>query len=126
MRLPGWDSLPFVEHAHSVFELAGIICLGLLVVAEVLAYQYGHRVKALMERAQPPHVLSEEQRTAIAEKARHLTGADLEIASQGGDVEAKDLADEIAGALRSVGWKVRQSTPFFREPTANKLLTDFY
>lgn len=122
MRLPGWDSLAFVEHAHSVLELAGIICLALLVVAEVLRWQYGSRAKALTEQAQPPHVLTEEQRATISEKTKRLAGAELEIASIVGDVEAKALADEIAGVLRSVGWKVQQSTPFFREPTANKLL----
>jgi len=112
MRLPGWDSLPFVDRAHSWLELAGIICLALLVIAEVLRWQYGNREKVLLKRIEPPHALTEEQRSAIAEKAKGLT-AELEIVSIIGDAEAKNLSDDIAAALRSVDWTVQQTTPYF-------------
>jgi hypothetical protein len=41
--LPGWNSLPAVTRFHNWAEMAGIVFLALLVVAEVVAYKYGHR-----------------------------------------------------------------------------------
>lgn len=45
---PGWDSLTAVSRWHSFFEIAGIACLALLVGAEILAFQYGHRKDLLV------------------------------------------------------------------------------
>ncbi len=50
--LPGWNSLPTVERYHSVAEIAGIVILAALVVAEVVAYQYGKRKDFLTEQQQ--------------------------------------------------------------------------
>jgi hypothetical protein len=50
--LPGWDSLPAVSRYHSVAEIAGIIVLAALVVAEVVAYKYGKRKDFLTEHQQ--------------------------------------------------------------------------
>lgn len=41
--LPGWDSLPAVTRYHNWAEMAGIIAVAVLVVAEVIQYKYGHR-----------------------------------------------------------------------------------
>jgi hypothetical protein len=41
--LPDWDSLPAVTRFHNWAEMAGIVFLALLVVAEVVSYKYGHR-----------------------------------------------------------------------------------
>jgi hypothetical protein len=43
MDLPGWDSLDTVTRYHSIAEIAGIVLLGLLVIAEVMSYRYSHR-----------------------------------------------------------------------------------
>jgi hypothetical protein len=50
--LPGWDSLLAVTRYHSWAEIAGIVFVGLLVVAEVVTYQYGHRKDDLTEQQQ--------------------------------------------------------------------------
>ena len=50
--LPGWDSLSTVTRYHNIAEIAGIIILAGLVVAEVAAYQYGHRKDNLTEQQQ--------------------------------------------------------------------------
>ena len=73
----------------------------------VFNYSAGPDVRTL-----PPHALTEEQRAAIAEKAKG-SGAELEIVSIIGDVEAKNISDDIAAALRSVDWTVQQSTLYF-------------
>ena len=50
--LPGWSSLEATSRLHSVFEITGIVLLALLVVAEALAYQYGHRSDDLSAQRQ--------------------------------------------------------------------------
>jgi hypothetical protein len=41
--LPGWDSLTAVTRYHNWAEMAGIIAVAVLVVAEVVQFKYGHR-----------------------------------------------------------------------------------
>jgi hypothetical protein len=50
--LPGWDSLSAVSRYSSWAEIAGIIIVGALVVAEVVSYKYGHRKDDLIEQQQ--------------------------------------------------------------------------
>jgi hypothetical protein len=50
--LPGWDSLSTVTRFHNWAEMAGIVILAFLVVAEVAAYKYGHRKDDLTEQQQ--------------------------------------------------------------------------
>jgi hypothetical protein len=50
--LPGWDSLPAVTRYHNWAEMAGIVAVALLVVFEVVTYQYGHRKDDLTEQHQ--------------------------------------------------------------------------
>ncbi len=50
--LPGWDSLPTVTRYHNLAEIAGIGILALLVVMELVAYQYGQRKDGLTEKQQ--------------------------------------------------------------------------
>ena len=77
---------------------------------------------ARVEGRLSPQVLTEEQMAAIVKAAQALSGARVEIDSIIGDVPAKALGDDIATALRSVGWNVEQSTPYFLKPGANELL----
>jgi hypothetical protein len=48
-NLPGWNSAATVSRIHAWFEIAGIICLALLVFTEVVAYVYGHRKDTLQQ-----------------------------------------------------------------------------
>jgi hypothetical protein len=50
--LPGWDAANSVSGYHKFFEVAGIVCLGVLVIFEALAYVYGHRKDELTDAAQ--------------------------------------------------------------------------
>lgn len=50
--LPGWDSLSTVTRYHNWAEMAGIVAVAVLVVAEVVSYQYGQRKDALTEQQQ--------------------------------------------------------------------------
>ena len=50
--LPGWDSLPTVTRYHNWAEMAGIIAVAVLVIAEVIQYKYGHRRDDLIAREQ--------------------------------------------------------------------------
>lgn len=47
MAIPGWDSLDTVTRIHKICEIAGIVCLGLLALFEVVQYVYGHRKDTL-------------------------------------------------------------------------------
>jgi hypothetical protein len=49
--LPGWNSVETTTRLHDFFEIAGIVFLALLVVAEVLAYMYGHQRDWLISEA---------------------------------------------------------------------------
>jgi hypothetical protein len=50
--LPGWNSLPAAIRFHNWAEMAGIVFLAFLVIAEIVAYQYGHRKDDLTEQQQ--------------------------------------------------------------------------
>src|SRR5438067_7792889 len=45
--LPGWDDLDVVTKVHWWLEITGIVCLGLLVAAEVAALVYDTRKERL-------------------------------------------------------------------------------
>lgn len=85
---PGWDSLDSVRTWHTVFEISGIAFLALLVGAEILAFQYGHRKDEL---------------TAIAESAAEMKrnrDADAAEVRRKSDVEA--LQKRLAEADKKV------------------------
>ena len=67
---PGWDSLDSVRNWHTIFEIAGIVILALLVGAEILAFQYGHRKDELIAIAER-NVETQKQAEANAIEARH-------------------------------------------------------
>jgi hypothetical protein len=50
--LPGWGSLPAVTRFHNWAEMAGIVILAFLVIAEVVSYKYGQRKDDLTEQQQ--------------------------------------------------------------------------
>jgi hypothetical protein len=50
--LPGWASLPAVTRYHNWAEVAGIVVLALLVIAEVVSFQYGRRKDDLTDKQQ--------------------------------------------------------------------------
>ena len=63
MQLPGWDSVETASRIHSFSEIAGIVCLALLVVFEVLSLGYGHRRETLAH--------DQEQRAREQEQQAH-------------------------------------------------------
>jgi hypothetical protein len=67
---PDWNSLTSVKAWHTVFEIAGIGILALLVGAEILAYTFGKRQEVLAEQAERIRVAAEQQRYDNAER-RH-------------------------------------------------------
>jgi hypothetical protein len=50
--LPGWDSLSAVTRFHNWAEIIGIAALAMLVAAEIVSYQYGHRKDDLIAQEQ--------------------------------------------------------------------------
>jgi cell division protein FtsL len=91
--LPGWDSLPTVSRNHSVAEIAGIIVLGALVAAEVVAYKYGKRKDFLTEQQQH----ATEQRHDEEMARLHLETAQANKATEELRQENLDLRTKIAG-----------------------------
>ena len=85
---PGWDSLDSVKTWHTVFEISGIVILALLVGAEILAFQYGHRKDEL---------------TAIAESnAETQRQADADAAETRRKSEVNSLQSQLAEAGNKV------------------------
>jgi hypothetical protein len=72
---PGWESLDSVRTWHTVFEISGIAFLALLVGAEILAFQYGHRKDELTTVAERN---AETQRKSEAEAAETRRKTDVE------------------------------------------------
>ena len=122
---PGWDSLESVTRLHSFFEMAGIVCLALLVVAEVLAFKYGNRkdvltgareeatakeLRVLKER-EAPRSLSEAQRIKLLDELSKGKTYELTV-RHSSDLESQNFAEQISTALRAAGWKI--NPPAFR------------
>ncbi len=84
--LPGWDSLPTVTRYHSWAEIIGIVVLAVLVVAEVVAYKYGHRKDDLTEQQK---IFADRRHDEEMTRVQHDTAQALERAAQ----LEKDAAD---------------------------------
>jgi hypothetical protein len=107
---PGWDSLDSVRTWHTVFEISGIAFLALLVGAEILAFQYGHRKDEL---------------TAIAEsnaEVKRKNDADAAEARRKTDVAA--LQKELVEAGKKVAELDRLRAPRHLLPPQQKTLQD--
>lgn len=94
--LPGWDSLPTVSRYHSVAEIAGILILAALVVAEIVAYRYGKRKDFLTEQQQ--HATDQSHEDEMARL--HVDAARL--ARDAEELRQKNLAFESAISPRIV------------------------
>jgi len=85
--LPGWNSASSVAAYHKFFEVAGIVCLAILVIFEALAYVYGHRKDDLLDAAQ---AAKEAQARALA------TQHDTQISAFGAQLsDAQKSAQEF-------------------------------
>ncbi len=82
LSLPGWNSLPAVSRLHDLFEVGGIVILGLLVVAEVLAYRYGHRRDELLAIQEKATQEASNKRVEAAQKDATKVRNDLATAQQ--------------------------------------------
>ena len=116
--LPGWESLPTVTRYHNWAEIAEIVVLAILVIAEVVSFGYGHRKDDLTERQQTAtnqrhdeemarlHVEAarlsaeaESARAAIAESKAREKEAELKLAQLEKKVTPRVIDDEQAGML---------------------------
>jgi len=80
----GWDTLASVTRWHNFLEIAGIVCLALLVGTEILAFQYGHRKDALIVAAEEA-VAEQRRRDPDATETRRK--AEMEAAEARGRTE---------------------------------------
>jgi hypothetical protein len=107
--LPGWDSLSTVSRNHSIAEIAGIIILAALVVAEVASYKYGKRKDFLTEQQQ--HATDQRHDEEIARLHLEAAKANERAAETYAQFAARAIKPEQAMALisklKSAGFKVR-------------------
>ncbi len=128
MTLPGWESLDSVRRLADFFQIAGFVALALLVVFEVLAHVYGHRMDALIEHHQQtviadlqseleksskkittieahqyPRELTANQREQIMSKLKPFAGNRISILGVGGP-EASGFGQQILETVVRAGW----------------------
>jgi hypothetical protein len=75
--LPGRDSLDSVTRWHGFYEIAGIVCLALLVAVEVLAYQYGYRKDELIAAAEA--LMTQQYSDAEARRREEVTALQRQL-----------------------------------------------
>jgi hypothetical protein len=95
---PGWDSLDSVRNWHTIFEISGIAFLALLVGAEILAFQYGHRKDELVAVAEHAAETRREQSEATTKAQRDAETAQLQRKL----AEAQKAAEEAGKKAASV------------------------
>ena len=90
--LPGWDPLPAVTRYHNWAEMAGIIAVAVLVVAEIIQFKYGHRRDDLIAQEQTAtnqrhdeemarlHLDTAQSNARAAEATQKAAEAQLELA----------------------------------------------
>jgi len=83
---PGWDSLDSVKIWHVGLEIAGIAVLALLVITEILAFQYGHRKDFLIEIAERDRIT--EQQRVDNERKIEVEGLQTQLSEAGKKVIA--------------------------------------
>jgi hypothetical protein len=105
---PGWDSLDSVRTWHTVFEISGIAFLALLVGAEILAFQYGHRKDELMaiaeaaaetKRMGDADAAEARRKTDVEALQKRLAEADKKVAGLQSQNVARRLSDSDKQAL---------------------------
>ena len=85
--LLGWDSIETTSRLHNIFEVAGIVILALLVLAEVAALKYGHRRDELIAHAESAAIEKREKAQETAQ-AQH-------------DAETAQIRKELATAQQA-------------------------
>src|ERR1700730_263389 len=106
MSLPGWDSLDTASHIHDAAEIAGIVFLALLVVAEVCRFSYSVRIKEL-ETAALRRALTPEQRDTLIGGLSPFRGQKIAVVCVLGDGEAKRFAEDFVAVFLNAGWDFR-------------------
>ena len=113
--LPGWHSGAAGSGIASGAELIGIMCLALLVVAEVVGYYYGHRESVLREQAHDsemtevreqmePWTLSEEQRQFLIKELSPFRGQKVSIKCVFGNSNSLLMAKDFQSVFSESGW----------------------
>lgn len=117
----GWDSLETVSTVHTWAEILGIVFLGLLVVAEVIAFCYGHRKDELIKgnervrteeanqelaelRRQLPRRLSDEQKQILIDVLSPFRGQKVSINGILGNDEGRDLVEDFKDVFARARW----------------------
>jgi len=106
MTLPGWDSIEAAARWHRVFEIAGFIALGLLLLFEVIAYIYGNRKDILVAAAEQATAM---ERSGQEQKANEQRNTEITKANQKA-AEAQAVAQQAADQLAKANQKVSELT----------------
>jgi hypothetical protein len=112
---PGWNSLESVKFWHIFWEISGIVILGLLVAAEVLAFQYSHRKDYLSESAESTRIEEQQRKDAenetrraaeVGQLQKQLADADKKVAG----LQTQNIARRLTTAQKEA--LVTSLTPF--------------
>ena len=133
--LPGWNSVESATRVHDVSEIAGIVFLGLLVIAEIITYVYGHRRDSLvtaaavqreresateiglarsrigeLEKKQQPRSISAEQRAAFIEATKGGSFGPVILATRTAlpSKEQEDFTMQLRNMLDEAGFGNRR------------------
>jgi glycine/D-amino acid oxidase-like deaminating enzyme len=96
LMIPYWDTVEATSKAHAFFEVAGIVILILLAVAELAAWKYGRRRDELINQsasAQAAKVQTLQTELSDAQKKiqpRHLSAEQMPL---------------IVASIRQAGWQ---------------------
>jgi len=101
---PNWGSLESVSRVHRWAEVAGIVILGLLVLAEVLALVYGRRKDTLVERQQAPRRLLAEQKQFLVTALSPFRGQKVRVTCILGNGEGQHLAEDFVAVFTEAHW----------------------
>jgi hypothetical protein len=97
--LPGWNSIETSTRLHDFFEVAGIVILGLLVLAEIIAYVYGHRRDDLIAITGRDAALKSEQEYRSAQEYHKVETAEMQAALNAAKKNAADAGEKAEKAI---------------------------
>lgn len=125
-----WNSIESVTRIHSYADIAGVVILGLLVIAETISQIYGHQetklkfeqqiieqqiVKNLKDKAEQtakqlaPRVLSDEQKDALITNLSQYRGQKININFVAENDESSHLAHQFSEMFVQANWNVNLS-----------------
>ena len=97
--LPGWDSIEISARLHDFFEIAGIVILGVLVLAELLTFIYGHRRDVLTGIAERSAAEQRNAENRALQKRHEIEAAEMQAQL---DTAKKNAAEASAKAAQAI------------------------